>query len=144
MRNPIMLTILTLVVSGAVVVAQEANRLPFSSPFAQAAQSAPKDRPAKPAQDKPQKVQEKKPPEAPKFSKEQIIKIQKSLQRYDYYEGPIDGKMNPDLRQAIKDFQDDEGLDVTGELDEETYKRILALQEEGAEEPPPDEEPPRS
>lgn len=144
MRSPIILTILTVVVSGALVVAQDANRRPVNSRVTQAAQSAPKDQPAKPAPDKPQKVQEKKSPEAPKFSKEQIIKIQKTLQRYDYYDGAIDGKMNQDLRQAIKDFQDDEGLEVTGELDEETYKRILVLAEEGAEEPPPDDEPPRS
>jgi N-acetylmuramoyl-L-alanine amidase len=142
MKKPIVLAIFILVVSGALGVAQEANRPPSGSPVAQAAQSAPKDQPAKPAQDQPQKVQEKKPSEAPKFSKAQIIKVQKALQRYDYYDGPIDGKMNPDLRQAIKDFQEDEGLDMTGELDEETYKRVLALLEDESGEEPPSEEPP--
>jgi len=141
MKTAIVLAGLIMVASGALVGAQQANRTHSSSQFAQ---SAPKDQKAKTEQDKPQKGQEGKQAEAPKLSKEQIMKVQKALQRYDYYDGPIDGKLSPELRQAIKDFQEDESLEVTGELDEETYKRILALQEEGAGEPPSEEPPSRS
>lgn len=71
------------------------------------------------------------------YSKEDILKIQKILSRYDYYDGPMDGKLNDELKQAIRDFQDDENLPKTGELDEETYKRIISLQAEESNQEPP-------
>lgn len=137
MKRPHALTIFTVVVSSTLAVVPDAYWLSFPSSPAHAAQSSSLDRNAKAVQDHPQKDQEKGPSEAPKFTKAQITKVQKALRRYDYYDGPLDGKLGPELRQAIKEFQDDEGLDVTGDLDEETYKRILMLlEDESGEEPP--------
>ncbi|RMG54389.1 MAG: peptidoglycan-binding protein [Acidobacteria bacterium] len=67
------------------------------------------------------------------------MKVQSLLKKYDYYDGPVDGVMSAALRQAIKTFQENEGLKATGELDQQTYKRILALEEEAEQ---PTDEPP--
>lgn len=142
MKQLITLAGLVLIASGMPVVAQKAPWPLSGSQGSQTAPSAPKEQKAKKAQAKPREDQGKKrAEETPKLSKEQIIKVQTVLKRYDYYEGPIDGELNPDMRQAIKDFQEDEGLEKTGELDEETLKRILALQDSESEEPPSEEPP---
>lgn len=87
---------------------------------------------------KPTKKQKhKQKGQASAYSEEDILKIQKILRRYDYYDGPINGQLNDELKQAIRDFQDDENLPKTGELDEETYKRILSLQADESDEEPP-------
>jgi peptidoglycan hydrolase-like protein with peptidoglycan-binding domain len=99
------------------------------------ARSTTQEQKQKPKKAKKQKGQESD--NASGYSKEDMLKIQKILRRYDYYDGVMDGKLNDDLKQAIRDFQDDENLPKTGELDEETYRRIISLQgEESGEEPP--------
>ncbi len=137
MKKSLTLAGLVFIFSGALVAAQQTDRGRVGSPMSLLARSDDKDQ--KPGNAKSQKNQEEKP----KYSKEQILKVQKALKRFDYYDGPLDGKLNEDLRLAIRDFQDDENLPKTGELDEETFKRILLLlEEESGEEPLSEEEPP--
>jgi len=40
--------------------------------------------------------------------------IQRALKNAGYYTGPIDGKLGPKSRKAIKEFQSDNGLKVDG------------------------------
>jgi peptidoglycan hydrolase-like protein with peptidoglycan-binding domain len=142
MKKLIALAGVMFVASGILVVAQETNRTLSGRQVSQSAPSTAKGQKAKKPSAKSQDDEEKEPSGASKLSKEQIIKVQKILKRFDYYEGPLDGKLNPDLQQAIKDFQEDESLDKTGQLDEETLKRILALQDEESGEESPSEKPP--
>ena len=135
MKKTLALATLVLVAGGATGVARNIGRPVSDSQHLSVTTFAPDAQKAK---------EKKKTKETNKPSKEQIMKVQKILQRYDYYEGPIDGVMNDDLRLAIEDFQEDEGLDVTGELDKETLKRILSLQEEEPETEPSKEPPSRS
>jgi peptidoglycan hydrolase-like protein with peptidoglycan-binding domain len=141
MKKPLTLAALVLLSSGA-MLAQEAGQAVSRPQGNQAAKPAAQEQKAKKAQAKGQPGPGSKEPNVSKFSKAQIMKVQQALRRYDYYDGPLDGRMSPDLRQAIKDFQDDEGLDATGELDDETYKRALSLlEEEPGEEPSTNREP---
>jgi peptidoglycan hydrolase-like protein with peptidoglycan-binding domain len=136
MKKPLTLAALILLSSGA-LLAQEAGQALSVPQGNQATKPAPQDQKAKKGQAKGQPSPGSKESNASKFSKAQIMKVQEALRRYDYYDGPLDGRMSTDLRQAIKDFQDDEGLDATGELDDETYKRALALMEEESGEESP-------
>ena len=43
----------------------------------------------------------------------------------------VDGLWGPAMREAVATFQEDHDLDVTGQLDPETYEGILAADEEG-------------
>jgi len=50
--------------------------------------------------------------------------VQAQLQRDGYYDGPIDGLLGPATRQAIADFQADNGLAVTASIDEPTLNEL--------------------
>lgn len=43
--------------------------------------------------------------------------MQRALSRLGYYHGPMDGESSPALDRAVKAYQRDQGLAVTGELD---------------------------
>jgi peptidoglycan hydrolase-like protein with peptidoglycan-binding domain len=43
--------------------------------------------------------------------------VQRALQRLGYYRGSIDGDIGPRSRAAIREFQGDTGLAVTGRID---------------------------
>jgi hypothetical protein len=62
-----------------------------------------------------------------------VEKAQKRLAELGYDVGAPDGKAGPKTIEAIKKFQQDQGLTVTGKLDEETLKK---LELSGIEEPP--------
>jgi hypothetical protein len=53
--------------------------------------------------------------------------MQGRLKNLGFYDGPIDGKSNPELVEAIRSFQAQEGLPETGEDDEETQQRLLEI-----------------
>ncbi len=53
-----------------------------------------------------------------------IADVQSQLQRDGYYEGPIDGILGPMTREAIADFQADNGLAVTSAIDEPTLSTL--------------------
>ncbi len=47
-----------------------------------------------------------------------IASVQTELQRLGYYQDEIDGEYGPTTRQALLDYQNENGLQVTGEIDE--------------------------
>ena len=57
-------------------------------------------------------------------SKEQITMAQQSLTKAGLYKGKADGKWNDELSGAIKKYQTQNKLKVTGKLDEETLKKL--------------------
>jgi peptidoglycan hydrolase-like protein with peptidoglycan-binding domain len=59
----------------------------------------------------------------------EIMLAQSALQQSGYYHGPVDGNLNELARQALMGFQKDDGLEVTGELDDELFRRCLALRQ---------------
>lgn len=62
----------------------------------------------------------------------EIMLAQSALQQRGYYHGPIDGNLSKSARQALMGFQENDGLEVTGELDERLFHRLLALRQETA------------
>jgi hypothetical protein len=44
----------------------------------------------------------------------QITAVQRALAREGYYDGPIDGQMGAGTRKALRRYQSDRGLEVTG------------------------------
>ena len=57
------------------------------------------------------------------------IKMQNILKELGYYKGTVDGLIGPGSEKAIREFQKDYDLDVTGALDTPTRKKLLALVE---------------
>jgi peptidoglycan hydrolase-like protein with peptidoglycan-binding domain len=45
------------------------------------------------------------------------VEVQRELAERGYYGGPIDGAIGPQSRAAIRAFQVDKGLPVTGRVD---------------------------
>jgi peptidoglycan hydrolase-like protein with peptidoglycan-binding domain len=62
----------------------------------------------------------------------EIMLAQSALQQSGYYHGPVDGNLSKSARQALMGFQKDGGLEVTGELDDELFRRFLELRQERA------------
>lgn len=59
-----------------------------------------------------------------KLSKEDILKLQKKLTELGYNPGPVDGIWGRKTEDVLKKFQQDNGLSVTGKLDEETKEKL--------------------
>jgi hypothetical protein len=56
---------------------------------------------------------------------DQIVEnVQLQLQRDGYYDGPIDGILGPQTREAIAQFQADNGLAITSAIDEPTLNTL--------------------
>jgi hypothetical protein len=53
-----------------------------------------------------------------------VSEVQAQLERDGYYAGPIDGVLGPMTRQAIADFQADNGLAITSTVDEPTLDTL--------------------
>jgi hypothetical protein len=53
-----------------------------------------------------------------------VKQAQEALKSAGHDPGPIDGKMGPQTRQALKAFQSSNGLKETGSLDAETSKKL--------------------
>lgn len=58
-------------------------------------------------------------------SEDQIKAAQQQLKTAGEYKGSVDGKMGPEMKQALEQFQKQHGLQATGALDQET---LAALQ----------------
>lgn len=50
--------------------------------------------------------------------------LQRLLQQAGYYKGTIDGKYDARTRRAVRNFQRDKGLNVTGRMDIETWEAM--------------------
>ncbi|MCA0921491.1 peptidoglycan-binding domain-containing protein [Pseudooceanicola nanhaiensis] len=53
--------------------------------------------------------------------------VERRLQQLGHYPGLPDGKFDPETRRAIRRFQRDQSLEVTGFLNQETVVRLLAV-----------------
>jgi len=53
-----------------------------------------------------------------------ILAAQRSLQAEGYYSGPLDGIIGPKTRSGLREFQQDQELQATGKLDDDTAKRL--------------------
>jgi peptidoglycan hydrolase-like protein with peptidoglycan-binding domain len=58
------------------------------------------------------------------LSKSQTEQVQKELKSAGLYKGPIDGEMGPEMKQAISQFQQQNGLDQTGVVDQQTFAAL--------------------
>ena len=62
--------------------------------------------------------------------------VQRALKRRGYYAGAIDGDIGPGSRSAIRAFQADRGLRVTGRIDSTLLRSLgIAFSASGATEP---------
>ena len=59
-----------------------------------------------------------------------VEKIQKILKEAGYSPGPIDGRLGSKTRGAIKLFQKDHNLKITGYVDKETWRELNEIQRE--------------
>jgi murein L,D-transpeptidase YcbB/YkuD len=61
-----------------------------------------------------------------------VFALQRLLRRSGYLErDDVDGEYGPKTRQAVRRFQRDEGLRVTGEMDDRTLERLRRRAERG-------------
>jgi peptidoglycan hydrolase-like protein with peptidoglycan-binding domain len=58
------------------------------------------------------------------FSGEEVREVQQGLLDIGYWPGPIDGIMGPRTRAALRRYQQDENLPVTGRLDLGTARKV--------------------
>jgi peptidoglycan hydrolase-like protein with peptidoglycan-binding domain len=66
------------------------------------------------------------------LSRAEISDIQQKLQADNLYSGKIDGKMGPETRRALAEFQKQNGLRVTANLDRQTRDSLLGTMGTGA------------
>jgi peptidoglycan hydrolase-like protein with peptidoglycan-binding domain len=60
----------------------------------------------------------------PELSKNDMQKVEEALQAKGYKVGKIDGTADDDARKAIRSFQKDSGLPITGMVDQRTADRL--------------------
>jgi hypothetical protein len=59
------------------------------------------------------------------FTSADVIRAtQQALRTRNYYYGPVDGRMNNDFRRALFNFQIDNNVNATGNLDDDTIDRL--------------------
>lgn len=56
---------------------------------------------------------------APRSINGQVLQVQSALRRKKYYRGALDGISGPETQNAIRSYQIDRGLPVTGRIDSE-------------------------
>jgi peptidoglycan hydrolase-like protein with peptidoglycan-binding domain len=69
----------------------------------------------------------------PNNANEQVRTAQQQLRTAGLYNGPVDGVMDPDTRAALARFQQQNGLQQTQSLDQQTLARLMSSQPGGAE-----------
>lgn len=57
-------------------------------------------------------------------NKDQRRDAQRALEAKGYYRGPIDGIIGPKTRSGLREYQGDNGLEVTGKLDAKTAQSL--------------------
>jgi hypothetical protein len=55
------------------------------------------------------------------------VLVQEALARRGYYSGQVDGVIGPETRSAIREFQRDNGLSVTGRIDSELMRALMSI-----------------
>ena len=59
-----------------------------------------------------------------KLSKEEVLQLQKKLSELGYNPGQADGLWGKKTETALKKFQEDQNLVVSGKVDEETWQEL--------------------
>jgi peptidoglycan hydrolase-like protein with peptidoglycan-binding domain len=77
------------------------------------------------------------------LSKDQAKQVQQDLKSAGLYKGAIDGEMGPEMKQAISQFQQQNGLNKTGVVDDETFA-ALSKEGQGSNQPTPNTSTPRT
>ena len=54
---------------------------------------------------------------APSYSESVTAQVQRKLKKLGYYQGTVDGENGRGTRSAIRDFQDENSMEVTGQID---------------------------
>lgn len=67
------------------------------------------------------------------WEKPSLTQIQEALTQAGFYQGPIDGKMGRQTREAIRQFQQVHGLQIDGRVGRQTWAKLLPYLEPGAE-----------
>lgn len=65
-------------------------------------------------------------PSAPATTKPSKKEIQRALKHAGFYEGPIDGKIGPQTREAIRQFQQANELTADGVVGKRTWDKLSA------------------
>ena len=58
------------------------------------------------------------------YADELAVEVQSALRRRGYYRGAIDGDIGPASRSAIRAYQADRGLAVTGRIDSSLLRSL--------------------
>ena len=61
---------------------------------------------------------------AEQLNSQQVRELQNSLQAQGVSPGPVDGIMGPQTQQAIRKFQQEEGLTAQGQIDQQTLEAL--------------------
>jgi peptidoglycan hydrolase-like protein with peptidoglycan-binding domain len=69
-------------------------------------------------------VQTEQGPRSEQTSQDQIRQAQQKLTSAGLYNGPLDGEMNAETRQAVSQFQQQRGLPQSGTLDRQTLAAL--------------------
>lgn len=64
------------------------------------------------------------PSNAPAITREQTTEMQRALKARNLYQGTADGVWGPKTEAAVRNFQTQSGLEVTGSLDEPTARAL--------------------
>ena len=64
------------------------------------------------------------------LEQKQVQKLQKKLNEEGFNSGPVDGIIGPKTRNALQEFQREEGIAATGQPDQETLEALDIEQEE--------------
>lgn len=67
--------------------------------------------------------------------------LQNQLEESGYYDGPVDGIYGLATQRAVLAFQEDQGFEPTGRLDDETWAALEAFEEQTAATAPTEDEP---
>jgi peptidoglycan hydrolase-like protein with peptidoglycan-binding domain len=67
---------------------------------------------------------EQRPEQQQLISKENVKLIQERLTAEGVYAGPIDGELNAQTEAALRQYQEKQGLPVSGAADEATLKQL--------------------
>jgi hypothetical protein len=60
----------------------------------------------------------------PNYSDSNVVTVQRALTSLGYYHGPVDGVVGPATEKAIRWFQTENKLPVTGQIDSQTLKAL--------------------
>jgi peptidoglycan hydrolase-like protein with peptidoglycan-binding domain len=72
----------------------------------------------------PGRAGEQAPEQRRLLNKDEIRVVQKRLMAEGFYPGPIDGELNAQTEEAIRQYQQKQGIPVSGALDEATLREL--------------------